>query len=81
MLTDLHMPEMDGYQLTEAIRASEDGKRRIPIIALTANALKGEAEHCRVHDDYLQTTRLADLEAMLSKWLPAAVVASADSEE
>ena len=84
LLTDLHMPEMDGFQLTAAIRASEHGERHIPIIALTANALKGEADNCRAAgmDDYLsKPTRLADLEAMLSKWLPAAVVASADSEE
>ncbi len=41
LLTDLHMPKMDGYELTAAIRSAEqqDG-RHIPIIALTANALK-----------------------------------------
>jgi len=75
LLTDLHMPEMDGYQLTAAIRAGEAGKHRIPIIALTANALKGEAGHCRAvgMDDYLsKPARLANLKAMLEKWLPAA---------
>ncbi|MDO8932624.1 MAG: ATP-binding protein, partial [Rhodocyclaceae bacterium] len=77
LLTDLHMPEMDGYELTEAIRAAEGGARRIPIVALTANALKGEAEHCRTvgMDDYLsKPTPLADLGAMLGKWLPADAV-------
>jgi len=55
VLTDLHMPEMDGYGLTEAIRAAEKVSRHIPILALTANALKGEAEHCRAigMDGYL----------------------------
>ncbi len=75
LLSDLHMPEMDGYQLTAAIRTAEQGKRHIPIVALTANALRGEAEHCREAgmDDYLsKPARLADLKAMLEKWLPAA---------
>ncbi|MDO9424032.1 MAG: PAS domain S-box protein [Methylobacter sp.] len=75
LLSDLHMPNMDGYQLTAAIRAAETGNARAPIIALTANALKGEAEHCRAAgmDDYLsKPARLADLKAMLEKWLPAA---------
>ena len=38
LLTDLHMPEMDGYDLALAIREAERGRSRIPIIALTANA-------------------------------------------
>ncbi|WP_239288760.1 PAS domain S-box protein, partial [Candidatus Nitrotoga sp. 1052] len=83
LLTDLHMPEMDGYQLTAAIRVDEvskAGKRRIPIVALTANALKGEAEHCRAvgMDDYLsKPVQLADLKATLAKWLPAAAASPA----
>jgi EAL domain-containing protein (putative c-di-GMP-specific phosphodiesterase class I)/C4-dicarboxylate-specific signal transduction histidine kinase/DNA-binding response OmpR family regulator len=73
LFTDLHMPNMDGYQLTAAIRAGEAGKRHMPIIALSANALKGEAERCRAADmdDYLsKPAQLADLKAMLDKWLP-----------
>ncbi|MDW7565140.1 MAG: PAS domain S-box protein [Nitrosomonadaceae bacterium] len=73
LLTDLHMPEMDGYQLTTAIRAIESGKMHSPIIAFTANALKGEAEHCLEigMDDYLsKPVRLSHLKAMLEKWLP-----------
>ncbi len=84
LLTDLHMPEMDGYQLTTAIRADEAGKRHIPIVALTANALKGEAEHCCAAgmDDYLsKPARLADLKIMLKKWLPAAVDVGTDSPD
>ncbi|CAN5467622.1 N/A [soil metagenome] len=74
VLTDLHMPEMDGYELTDAIRKSEAGARRIPILALTANALKGEADHCRAAgmDDYLRKPmQLEDLKAALETWLPA----------
>ncbi len=75
LLTDLHMPEMDGYQLTTAIRAAELGKSHAPIIAFTANALKGEAEHCLDigMDDYLsKPVQLVHLKAMLEKWLPTA---------
>jgi len=47
IITDCHMPRMDGFQLTAAIRAEEaGGDRHIPIIALTANAMTGEAERC-----------------------------------
>ena len=74
LLTDLHMPKMDGYELTTTIRAEEQGTgRRIPIVALTANALKGEALHCLElgMDGYLsKPTPLADFKAMLEKWLP-----------
>ncbi|PKG83772.1 hypothetical protein CXF85_09705 [Colwellia sp. 75C3] len=44
LLTDCHMPNMDGYELTKVLR--EQGNT-IPIIALTANALSGEAQHCQ----------------------------------
>ncbi|NNM70090.1 MAG: response regulator [Gallionella sp.] len=73
LITDLHMPEMDGYELTAAIRSAEAGKTRIPIIAFTANALKGVAEHCLAvgMDDYLsKPVQLASMKAMLKKWLP-----------
>lgn len=40
------MPEMDGYQATEAIRHSVDGKKDIPIIAMTASAIRGDRERC-----------------------------------
>ncbi len=74
VLTDLHMPRMDGYDLTRAIRLGEAGRPRIPIIALTANALCGEADRCRAAgmDDYLsKPAPLSELKAALEKWLPA----------
>jgi two-component system, sensor histidine kinase and response regulator len=58
-----------------AIRAAEAGARRMPIVALTANALANEAKHCRDlgMDDYMtKPVQLADLNGMLHKWLPGA---------
>jgi two-component system, sensor histidine kinase and response regulator len=74
LLTDLHMPQMDGYELAVAIRQAEAGQQHMPIVALTANALKGEAKRCRDlgMDDYMtKPVQLATLKAMLGKWLPA----------
>lgn len=76
LLSDLHMPDMDGYELAIRIRSEESSARRIPIVALTANALKGEADRCRAAgmDDYLsKPARLEELKAMLERWLPAAI--------
>lgn len=73
LITDVHMPLMDGYELTTAIRAAENGRSRIPIIAFTANALKGEADHCKAigMDDYLsKPVQLVHLKTMLKKWQP-----------
>jgi len=73
LLTDLHMPEMDGYDLTLAVRAQEQGRSRLPIVALTANALQGEAERCRGvgMDDYLRKpATLSELAETLRRWLP-----------
>jgi signal transduction histidine kinase/DNA-binding response OmpR family regulator len=73
LLTDLHMPKMDGYQLTTAIRATESENQHIPIIALTANIVKEDAERCRIAgmDDHMsKPARLKDLRAMFEKWLP-----------
>ncbi|APR04285.1 EAL domain-containing protein [Thauera chlorobenzoica] len=73
ILTDLHMPNMDGYRLTEEIRRQEHGGQRLPIIALTANALRDEASRARAAgmDDYLtKPVALAKLRAVLEHWLP-----------
>ena len=47
VLMDIQMPMVDGYQATAAIREMEDASRaNVPIIAMTANAMKGDADRC-----------------------------------
>ena len=79
LLTDCHMPNMDGFELTAALRADETGTdKRAPIIAVTANALAGEAERCIAGgmDDYLsKPLAMSDLKATLQKWMPQATPA------
>jgi PAS domain S-box-containing protein len=75
LLTDLHMPRMDGYQLTEAMREMEriQGSPRTPILALTANALGGEAERCLElgMDDFLiKPVTIPLLASKLHQWMP-----------
>ena len=75
VLTDCHMPNMDGFGLTRAIRGAERGTgRHVPIVALTANAMVGEAERClnAGMDDYLaKPVTLAQIEEMLRRWTEA----------
>ena len=79
LLTDLHMPELDGYGLAGAIRAAEakaTSPTRIPILALTANALRDEAARVRAvgMDAYLtKPIRLDALAEALERWLPKRV--------
>jgi CheY-like chemotaxis protein/two-component sensor histidine kinase len=75
VLSDVHMPRMDGYQMTRALREEEarDGRSRTPVIALTAAALKGEAERCLAAgmDDYLsKPVSIPQLAACIERWLP-----------
>ena len=73
VLTDLHMPRRDGYELAQAIRAEEaqDARARVPIVALTANAITGEANRAKALgiDDYLtKPLKLNLLEQALLQW-------------
>ncbi len=73
ILCDLHMPEMDGLDLTRAIRAEEKDRDRVPIVAFTANVAKEEIKRCYEAgmDDHLgKPVRLESLQSMLKKWLP-----------
>lgn len=55
ILMDVKMSVMDGLEATKAIQARESGNRRVPIIALTAYAMKGDRERCLAAgmDDYV----------------------------
>lgn len=76
ILTDLHMPELDGYGLVEAVRRAEErewGQAGIPVIALTANALSGEAQRCRqlgMNDYLVKPVSLKGLRQALEHWCP-----------
>ena len=66
------MPDRDGYELANTIRSEEGSQRRMPIVALTANASKGEAARCKANgmDDYLtKPVPMHALNAMLQRWL------------
>ncbi|WP_049976379.1 response regulator [Azospirillum sp. B506] len=75
VVTDCHMPRMDGYELARHIREEEaGGQRHTPIVAMTANALSGERERCLAAgmDDYLaKPVTLAQLSRVLARWLEA----------
>ena len=87
VLMDCQMPVMDGYEATRSMRVWEqeqgvDGART-PIVALTANALKGDRDRCLVAgmDDFLpKPFRLDDLQAMLARWIPADIGDAATAE-
>ena len=77
VLMDCQMPEMDGFEATRAIREREqsEGLPRVPIVALTANALEGDRTQCLEAgmDDYLTKPFKQDqLKAILERWLPQA---------
>jgi PAS domain S-box-containing protein len=75
LLTDCHMPNLDGFGLTAAIRAAEPADKRLPIIAVTANAMQGEAQRCIENgmNDYLsKPLRLEQLQEKLAQWMPVA---------
>jgi PAS domain S-box-containing protein len=71
LLTDCHMPNMDGYQLSRSIRTEEKENSHTLIIAVTADALKGTAQKCFAAgiDDYLtKPIELHELRAIMTKW-------------
>ncbi|MBM3812341.1 MAG: response regulator [Acidimicrobiia bacterium] len=74
ILMDCRMPEMDGYEATFRIRRAQDPARRVPIIAMTANAMHGDPEKCldAGMDDFLaKPVSLELLQKMLKYWITA----------
>ncbi|MBA3583571.1 MAG: response regulator, partial [Gemmatimonadetes bacterium] len=74
ILMDCQMPELDGYETTREVRRREreQNGRRIPIIAMTANAMKGERERCLAAgmDDYMtKPLRKQTVRDTLTRWV------------
>jgi CheY-like chemotaxis protein len=77
VLTDCHMPELDGYGLAEAIRQEEKsrGLPRVPIVAATGGAFADELQRCRavgMDDALAKPVRLEEVRRVLATWLPKA---------
>jgi CheY-like chemotaxis protein/nitrogen-specific signal transduction histidine kinase len=72
ILMDVQMPVMNGYDATKVLRASEaEARRHVPVIALTAHAMKGDRETCLASgmDDYLsKPINPRELLAILERW-------------
>ncbi len=69
---DLNMPEMDGYTTTRLIRKMQTAQSRIPIIALTADAMKGDRERCLdagMNNYISKPFKLEEIEAVLKEYV------------
>jgi PAS domain S-box-containing protein len=72
LLTDIRMPEMDGYELIKAIRASESDNSDCPVIAVTANAMQADINQCLetgANDVLSKPFSLDALSQILEKWM------------
>lgn len=75
IITDCHMPNMDGYELANAVRRIEaqESRPRLPIFAYTANALPEENELCSkagMDEVMVKPATLAKLRSLILRWLP-----------
>jgi EAL domain-containing protein (putative c-di-GMP-specific phosphodiesterase class I)/signal transduction histidine kinase/DNA-binding response OmpR family regulator len=84
LLTDIRMPEMNGYDLVREIRLiDQDRQGHTPIVAITANALEADVEKCfsvGVDDLIAKPVELEDLRDALLKWLPQAAQAKDETD-
>ena len=81
ILMDIQMPRLNGYETTKIIR--KEFKSHIPIIALTANVIKGESEKCKKAgmNDYLSKPfEEEQLLHVVSKWLEKSISVAKDDE-
>jgi CheY-like chemotaxis protein len=81
VLMDCQMPELDGYEATRAIRRTENGGPRVPIVAMTAHSMITDRDKCldAGMDDFIsKPVRSAQLEAVITRWLPATSAHSLD---
>ena len=74
VLADIHMPHMDGHELARRLRATEAdrGAARTPIVAVTANAMKGEDERCfasGMDACLVKPVNIERLRSTLERWL------------
>ena len=85
VLMDVQMPELDGFEATAAVRAKEKGSgRHLPIVALTAHAMKGDAERCLAAgmDGYLaKPLQPKELLAALARFAPHGTIDEARLRE
>ena len=75
VLADIHMPQMDGYELARRLRASEANhdSSRTPLIAVSADAMKGEEERCLAvgMDGFIvKPVSIERLRVTLDRWIP-----------
>ncbi len=71
LITDIHMPVMDGYRLIAKVRAANRAFNKIPIIALSANALREEVDKCKqlgANEYLVKPALLHDLKNMLDRY-------------
>lgn len=69
---DCQMPEIDGFEACREIRKRQLGGERVPIVAITANAMKGDRERCLAAgmDDYVSKPfKQDDLRAVIDRWI------------
>ncbi len=74
VLMDCQMPEMDGYEATRRMRQKNGARWRVPVIALTAHAMRGDREKCLdagMNDYIAKPFRVETLSQVLVRWLPA----------